>query len=168
MKVSAGPGFRFSEVDDVGLGWEEFATLSFPAQLELDMSDDLLDPTRGFRLKLFLGPYWELLDMDTTFLKVSATCSHYLPLFRKPSLMLATRGAIGGLWGAERDSVAPDLRFYAGGGGSVQGFPYQSVSPLRSKDKPIGPLRLDMGVPINRREGIDDWVQIYVSIGQVF
>jgi translocation and assembly module TamA len=32
----------------------------------------------------------------------------------------------------------------------------------------IGPLRLDVGVPLDRRQGVDDAVQIYVSIGQAF
>ncbi|WP_159711310.1 BamA/TamA family outer membrane protein, partial [Geminicoccus flavidas] len=33
---------------------------------------------------------------------------------------------------------------------------------------PIGPVRLDVAVPLDRREGIDDAYQIYVSIGQAF
>ncbi|MBF0185861.1 MAG: BamA/TamA family outer membrane protein [Magnetococcales bacterium] len=33
---------------------------------------------------------------------------------------------------------------------------------------PIGPLRLDIGVPLQRRVGIDDPYQLYVSIGQAF
>ncbi|WP_191060691.1 autotransporter assembly complex protein TamA [Geminicoccus harenae] len=33
---------------------------------------------------------------------------------------------------------------------------------------PIGPVRLDVAVPLDRREGIDDDYQIYVSIGQAF
>lgn len=33
---------------------------------------------------------------------------------------------------------------------------------------PIGPLRLDVAVPINRRENIDDAFQFYVSLGQAF
>lgn len=33
---------------------------------------------------------------------------------------------------------------------------------------PIGPLRLDVGFPLDRREGIDDAFQIYLSIGQAF
>lgn len=32
----------------------------------------------------------------------------------------------------------------------------------------IGPLRLDLAFPINRRKGIDDRYQVYVSIGQAF
>jgi len=33
---------------------------------------------------------------------------------------------------------------------------------------PIGPLRLDAGVPIDRRSDVDDMLQIYVSIGQAY
>jgi translocation and assembly module TamA len=32
----------------------------------------------------------------------------------------------------------------------------------------VGPLRLDVAFPINRREGIDDSFQIYISLGQAF
>lgn len=33
---------------------------------------------------------------------------------------------------------------------------------------PIGPVRLDVGVPLRRRRGIDDSFQVYVSLGQAF
>lgn len=33
---------------------------------------------------------------------------------------------------------------------------------------PLGPLRLDIGFPLDRREDIDDSYQIYVSLGQAF
>jgi translocation and assembly module TamA len=32
----------------------------------------------------------------------------------------------------------------------------------------VGPLRLDVAFPINRRDGIDDAFQIYISLGQAF
>ena len=33
---------------------------------------------------------------------------------------------------------------------------------------PIGPVRLDVATPLNRRKNIDDAFQIYVSLGQAF
>ncbi len=33
---------------------------------------------------------------------------------------------------------------------------------------PVGPLRLDVAFPLNRRAGIDDPWQLYVSLGQAF
>ena len=32
----------------------------------------------------------------------------------------------------------------------------------------LGPLRLDVAVPLDRREGVDDAFQFYLSIGQAF
>ena len=33
---------------------------------------------------------------------------------------------------------------------------------------PIGPIRLDVAVPLDRRDGIDDPFQLYISLGQAF
>lgn len=53
---------------------------------------------------------------------------------------------------------APDLgaplRYGAGGG-------------LRYHT-PVGPLRVDVGVPLDRRAGVDDGFQLYISLGQAF
>ena len=32
----------------------------------------------------------------------------------------------------------------------------------------LGPLSLDIGIPVNRRKGIDSPFQVYVNIGQAF
>jgi translocation and assembly module TamA len=34
--------------------------------------------------------------------------------------------------------VPPDWRFYAGGGGSVRGFPFQSIGPRTASGQPAG------------------------------
>jgi len=33
---------------------------------------------------------------------------------------------------------------------------------------PIGPIGLDIGFPLDKRKGIDDDYQVYVSIAQIF
>ena len=33
---------------------------------------------------------------------------------------------------------------------------------------PIGPIRMDVAVPLDRRDGVDDPFQVYVSLGQAF
>jgi translocation and assembly module TamA len=33
---------------------------------------------------------------------------------------------------------------------------------------PVGPFRVDVGVPLNKREGIDNSYQLYISIGHAF
>jgi translocation and assembly module TamA len=224
MKWSLGPTFRWEQVEQLGEE-EEFALLGFQSLFGWDRSDNLLDPTRGGRLQLQATPYWDTLDPGLAFAKGSIGYSHYFRLRDSPRIVLAARTALGFLAGAERDAVPADLRFYAGGGGSVRGYPYQTVGPLTDSDDPlggrslfevstelrvrvtrdievvgfidggsafesstpdfseevlwgtglglryhtpIGPLRLDVGVPLQRREEIDDFFQVYVSIGQAF
>ena len=60
-----------------------------------------------------------------------------MKLFEKPNLVLATRVIGGANIGASRNDVSPDLRFYAGGSGSIRGYPYQTVGPLRG-NTPVG------------------------------
>lgn len=43
-----------------------------------------------------------------------------------------------------------------GGGGGVRYF------------SPVGPIRLDLGFPLTPRGGIDDPIQVYISVGQAF
>jgi translocation and assembly module TamA len=52
--------------------------------------------------------------------------------------VLAARLALGTVQGAAVDEVPPDWRFYAGGGGSVRGFPFQSIGPETASDRPAG------------------------------
>ena len=60
----------------------------------------------------------------------------------------------GNVYDGELSQFGSDLRYGAG-----LGVRYYTA---------IGPLRLDVGVPLSRRHEIDDAVQIYVSIGQAF
>jgi translocation and assembly module TamA len=142
----------------------------------------------------------------------------------EPRVVLAGRTAVGTIFGATRDQIPADERFYAGGGGSVRGFGFQLAGELDDDDdplggrsllelsgevrvritdtigavafvdagsafqssvpdfdeelrvgvgpglryfSPIGPVRLDVGFPLNRRD-VDDAFQIYISLGQAF
>jgi len=64
--------------------------------------------------------------------------SHYLKVWETPQVVLAGRSAVGTLFGAARADVPANLRFYAGGGGSVRGFAYQTAGELDDEHDPIG------------------------------
>ena len=139
--------------------------------------------------------------------------------------VLAGRASFGTIPGGTADNIPFDKLFYAGGGGSVRGFAYQSAGPRDAFNNPLGgasvvegsvefrqrigksfgavafvdagsaytdtmpnfsqfaprigtgagvryytdfgPARLDVGVPLNKRDG-DAPFGIYVSIGQAF
>ena len=224
LKLSGGLGFKVSDVEQLG-DQQSYTYLLFPFQLEHDTSDDLLDPTRGGRLGFYLTYFQNISqNEDPDFLKAYGRYTHYFQLLKKPSLIFAGSISLGSITGAESKVVPADERFYAGGGGSIRGYSYQSVGPMvgtapvggsslllasfevrwkvtdrvglvtfldggnvysktlpdLSEDlrwgagagfryyTPIGPFRFDVGFPLNKREGIDESYQIYVSLGQAF
>lgn len=190
----------------------------------LDSSDDLLDPTRGFRLTGFLAPeVSRSLRRETFYLRGRVDASAYLPVGDN---VIAGRAALATIQGARVFEIAPSRRLYAGGGGSVRGYAYQAIGPrnrlgeatgggslvevaiegriqtgifdgaveivpfvdagsvalgstpdfrliqagagigVRYKTS-FGPIRVDVGVPLNPRE-FDAPVVVYVSLGQAF
>lgn len=223
MSVGAGPGFQLSRVEQFGVE-NDFTLLSFPGYLNWDTSNEALDPSRGGRLRLRLSPFYNFHGQNFGFWKGLAGYSRYIRLSQDPSLILAVRGTVGAMEGAPNDEIPADIRFYAGGSGSVRGYEYKTLGPLINNQPtggrslvelstelrmkltdtlgfaafldggnafeaafpnfeeplrwgtglglryftPIGPLRFDVAVPLERREQIDEPFYIYVSIGQAF
>ncbi len=109
---------------------------ALPAQLGYDGSDDLLDPSRGFRLNGRLSPEASLRGKVFTYVKAQVDASYYQPVAAR--VVLAGRVRLGGTVGAQRDNIAPSRRFYAGGGGSVRGYGYQLIGPRDPNGNPVG------------------------------
>jgi translocation and assembly module TamA len=223
LHVGAGIQFKRSEVTQLGVT-NQYSYFSFPLSLQYDTSNELLDPSRGSRLGLELAPYEDFCGPAPPFVKSTGRLIQYIPLLKAPSLVFAGALAAGVIAGADAEEIPADERFYAGGGGSIRGYPYQTVGPLVSGVpvggrslvacslelrlkltehfglvgfldggnvyesiypdfsepflwgtgaglryySPVGPFRLDVAFPLDRRPGIDDSFQIYVSLGQAF
>jgi len=113
-----------------------FTVLALPTSLTWDRSDDLLNPSRGFRLTTRLSPEVTLRNRSNfNYLKAQFEATAYKPI---GPLVMAGRFHIGSIVGAERGVIAPDRRFYAGGGGSVRGYVFQGVGPRNIENVPIG------------------------------
>jgi len=97
------------------------------AQVGFDTSDDLLNPTRGFRLEALVQPEGSIDGGFTPYVRTVLDASVYVPAGK--SLVLASRARFGTLQGADNLDIAPSRRFYAGGGGSVRGFGFQELGP---------------------------------------
>lgn len=231
LTIAAGVGFRLGRVeqrDDTN----NHELLYFPVEVRLDHSDDPLDPTRGFKVRARLEPYIDFIGELQYFTKTDVEFSHYLGFGTYvtqeketlPNWVLASRIRVGAIFGESRDDLPADIRFYGGGGGSIRGYRFQTVSPLVGDDPigggsiaefslelrrrltdtlglvafidggsafessypdfsddiqfgagvgvryftPLGPLRFDIAVPLNKRSEIDDAFQIYLSIGHAF
>ncbi len=109
---------------------------ALPLTLGYDGSDDLLDPTRGFRLSGRLSPELSLSGKAFGYARTQIDASAYQPI--ADGVVLAERVRLGTILGAPRDRIAPSRRFYAGGGGSVRGYGYQDIGPRDPNNDPIG------------------------------
>jgi translocation and assembly module TamA len=114
----------------------QFYIAALPVTLSYDGSDNLLDPTRGFRLAARLSPEASIEATTFGYMKVQLDGSFYRPFGKK--LVVAGRARLGGIAGASQQTIAPSRLFYAGGGGSIRGFGYQLIGPLNALTQPTG------------------------------
>jgi translocation and assembly module TamA len=201
-----------------------FFIAALPGSLGLDESDDLLDPTRGYRLLGRLSPEISFEGGTFPYARMQFDASAYHPV--SDTVVAAGRVRLGTILGAQRDDIAPSRRFYSGGGGSVRGYGYQRIGPRDVDNDPIGgrslaefslearirlkafggnfgvvpfidggtlstdavpsfkdwqigvgigaryyssfgPIRLDIGTPLNRQQG-DGRIAVVVGLGQAF
>ena len=110
---------------------------ALPGSLSYDGSNDLLDPTEGFRLSGRLSPEASLQEGFFGYARAQVDASFYRPV--ADNVVLAGRTRLGTIVGEERDRIAPSRRFYAGGGGSVRGYGFERLGPRDPIfDDPIG------------------------------
>lgn len=109
---------------------------ALPLSINYDGSNDLLDPSSGFRLGARLSPELSLQSGTFGYVRAQLDASVYQPVTDR--VVLAARARAGTVIGATRDRIAPSRRFYAGGGGSVRGYAYQHIGPRDANDDPIG------------------------------
>jgi outer membrane protein insertion porin family len=186
-------------------------------------SDSPLNPTRGALVRGRFEHSNTAILSDVSFIKPLLEGRHYQRLWRQ--VILATRLELGVIQPyGESDEVPFNLRFFAGGPGSVRGFAINRLGPVDSNNKPIGgnsliegsvelrfpivgdfggalfldfgnvysnswtyklddlryavgpgiryntpigPVRLDIGFILDRREDEDPW-RLEFSIGQAF
>jgi translocation and assembly module TamA len=103
---------------------------SIPATVRYDGSNDLFDPTRGFRVAAVLIPEVSFRDVVSTYAATELSASYYKTFGEKRPVTLAARVRAGSIIGADLDNISATRRFYSGGGGSIRGFNYQGVGPV--------------------------------------
>lgn len=214
-------GERSSSSD--ALGRVDATLIGLTAGVRYDSTDNLLDPKKGMRLTGTVTGYPTALGSSVGLIEAKAVGSAYYSLDEDSRYVLAGRLGLGTIGGADLGDIPSGHRFFAGGGGSVRGYTYRTVSPMafgsiiggrslfeasaEARIKitdtigivpfvdvggafssslpdfkefvavgaglglryltPIGPIRLDVATPVNKRSG-DRPVAVYVSIGQAF
>jgi translocation and assembly module TamA len=223
FSIQGGIEYEKGQASDI-LGQVDYTLVGLPLSVTYDSTDNTLDPTRGMKLIASVAPYPEFLGSSVPITITKGTASGYWSLDEESRYVLAGRLGVGSIVGADLEDIPANRRFYAGGGGSVRGFGYRTLSPTflgepiggrslleasleaRIKvtdtigivpfvdagtafessypdfDEPIrvaaglglryytgiGPIRLDVAMPLRRERGDDRGVAIYVGIGQAF
>ncbi|WP_447728293.1 autotransporter assembly complex protein TamA [Sphingomonas koreensis] len=131
-----------------------------------DQSDNLLNPTRGYRVKANLSPETSVRGSVRPYARAMIEGSYYYPV--TDSIVLAGRARFGTIQGIERNDLAPSRRYYAGGGGSVRGFGYQELGPRAPDGKPIGGRSFnEFAIEARYRFG-DFGIVPFIDAGQVY
>ena len=113
----------------------ELYTLSFPLAATYSTVKQPLDPQSGQRAFLGVEPGMSVGDSTAGYTRILLTGSTYHKIADGP-FVAAIRGEFGAFLGS--NAVPVDRLFFAGGGGSVRGFEYQSLSPRDSSGTLVG------------------------------
>ncbi|MFD0933662.1 autotransporter assembly complex family protein, partial [Methylobacterium trifolii] len=120
------------------LGKVDYRLIGVPLSVAYDSTDNLLDPTRGVRLTASATPYAGFLGSDPSIFVAKAQGSTYYALDDEARYILAGRIGFGSISGASLEDIPANIRFFAGGGGSVRGFPYRTLGPRGPFNLPVG------------------------------
>jgi translocation and assembly module TamA len=221
LTARAGLAGEISRITRNGITMD-YRLIGLPLSILYNRANSDVDPTKGYRIDVEVTPWVSAIDFFTV---LRVTGRTYLDLAEPGRTVLAARASLGSEPAISIGGIPPDKYFYAGGGGSVRGFVFQSAGPRDAFNNPLGgasvieaslelrqrigksfgavafvdagsaypyffpdfslfaprigagagiryytdfgPVRLDVGFPVNRREG-DPAFGIYVSLGQAF
>jgi translocation and assembly module TamA len=223
FSIQGGIEYEKGQASDI-LGQVDYTLVGLPISVTYDSTDNTLDPTRGMKLLASVTPYPDFLGSSVPMTIAKGTASAYWSIDEESRYVLAGRLGLGSIIGADLEEIPANRRFFAGGGGSVRGFGYRTLSPtflgepiggrslleasLEARIKitdtigivpfvdagtafessypdfdesirvsaglglryytGIGPIRLDVAVPVRREREDDRSVAIYIGIGQAF
>ncbi|GAB5348072.1 autotransporter assembly complex protein TamA [Alteriqipengyuania sp. 357] len=126
------------ETDPDPPGRQAYFVAALPGYAQIDTSDDLLNPTEGFRVSLRVSPEVSHTEGTESFYVRNQADASYYNQIGDNGPILAGRVRLGSIAGARLGFIAPSRRFFAGGGGSVRGYGYREIGPRDDSGDPIG------------------------------
>ncbi|MGA2190145.1 MAG: BamA/TamA family outer membrane protein [Steroidobacteraceae bacterium] len=155
----------------------DYTLVEVPLSIGYDsthLASPLDDPTHGMRNSLTVTPTQSLGHPNSSFVITQIKLASYFDVhelgFGDPGRsVLAIRALAGEAQGAGEFSLPPDQRFYAGGSGTIRGYPYQLVGPVfAATDIPVGGTAIAAGsLEFRQRIGANWGAAFFVDGGQV-
>jgi translocation and assembly module TamA len=167
FSVQGGVEYEKGQASDV-LGQVDYTLVGLPLSVTYDSTDNTLDPTRGMRLLASVTPYPDFLGSSVPMTIARGSASAYWSLDEDSRYVLAGRLGLGSIVGPDLEDIPANRRFFAGGGGSVRGFGYRTLSPT-FMGQPIGGRSLLEG-SLEARIKVTDTIGIvpFVDAGTAF
>ena len=140
LRGSLGVNGGYASIEDdqtklLGTGRRNLYIIGVAGTAEYTGVRDILDPQNGVRARIAVEPGVTFGDTKIAFTKITGEGSVYLNL-GSDKFSAALRGKIGSIIGP--NGAPPDRLFFAGGGGSVRGYDYQSLSPRDVDNNLVG------------------------------
>lgn len=152
-------------------GIEQALVFSGYLDARRDDTDDPLDAREGGVLQARLEPSISTGDATTGFVRAVAEARGYQSLDADRRFTVAGRvkaGWVEPVFG-DADAIPPDRRFYAGGGGSVRGYAFNSIFPEIAADAaPGGRGLMEVGVELRGRFDDRLGAAVFVDGGTAF
>ena len=101
-----------------------------------DSRNSIFEPEKGYYAEAAFIPTYNFGEEDGFFTTASLGASTYRRMSDK--IVLAGRAKLGTIFGGDLATIPLNRRFYAGGGGSVRGFGYQTISPVNAEGISVG------------------------------
>ena len=144
--VSAGYKFENVHVYDVASkrsremrdlqGWSNVSQVS--ASITRDTRDNLLSPTSGYLVNFSTAGAFKPLGSSNNFYRLEGKGIYFFSFFDK-FLICHVGGKLGTVADFNRSHAVPVYeRYFLGGGDSVRGFEYRTISPVDNQEKAIG------------------------------
>jgi translocation and assembly module TamA len=111
------------------LGRVNYTLVGPIASANYDTTDSKLDPTQGVRLNASVTGFPTMLGSSVDLVQGKARASAYYSLDPDSRFVLAGLVGVGAMGGADLADIPANWRFYAGGGGSVRGYAYNTLGP---------------------------------------
>lgn len=148
-------------------GEKDFLLVGLPMLATFDTTDNPLDPTRGVKAILQAAPYFNQKGEQKSLNIFRGQISSYWSLDEDGRYVIAGKVGAGSIVGpSSTEDVPANRRFFAGGGGSVRGFAYQSASPFCQDILPRPPKSLDCASdqPLGGRSLLETSLEARVKI----
>jgi translocation and assembly module TamA len=168
LRVSMGVSGEVSQVEKYGIT-NYYKLVGLPLSATLNEADSETDPTKGYKLSANLTPYADINHDDDLFAIVKLVGTGYVDVSGDGRSVIAGRAAFGTIPGGTNAFIPPDKLFYAGGGGSVRGFTYQSAGPRDAFNNPLGGASLVEGsIEFRQRIGKSFGVVAFIDAGSAY